>query len=70
MRDLRIAYARKLLQERPDLEIKEIGPMAGYPDPGYFSRIFRMSVGIGPQEYREKDIRDTKSDETITKNTT
>ena len=54
LRDLRITHARKLLQERPDLEIKEIGPMAGYPDPGYFSRIFRMSVGIGPQEYRER----------------
>jgi YesN/AraC family two-component response regulator len=70
LRDLRIAHARKLLQEKPDLEIKEIGPMAGYPDPGYFSRIFRMSVGMGPQEYREKANHDTKSDETITKNIT
>jgi two-component system response regulator YesN len=64
LRDLRIAHARKLLQERPDLEIKEIGPMAGYPDPGYFSRIFRLSVGIGPQEYRERGNQNTEFDET------
>jgi len=28
--------------------------LAGYPDQGYFSRIFKQSVGVSPQEYRER----------------
>jgi len=50
LRDLRINAARKLLEERPELEIKEI---VGYPDQGYFSRVFRQAVGVSPLEYRE-----------------
>jgi YesN/AraC family two-component response regulator len=53
LRDLRINQARKLLEERPELEIKEVGIIAGYPDQGYFSRVFRQAVGVSPQEYRE-----------------
>ena len=26
--------------------------MVGYPDQGYFSRVFKQAVGTGPQEYR------------------
>jgi two-component system response regulator YesN len=54
LRDLRISLARKLLDERRDLEVKEIGVLAGYSDQGYFSRIFKQSVGVSPQEYRER----------------
>jgi two-component system response regulator YesN len=53
LRDLRINQGRKLLEERPELEIKEIGGIVGYPDQGYFSRVFRQAVGVSPQEYRE-----------------
>ena len=53
LRDLRINQARKILEERPELEIKEVGVIAGYPDQGYFSRVFRQAVGMSPQEYRE-----------------
>ena len=53
LRDLRINAARKLLEERPELEIKEIGAIVGYPDQGYFSRVFRQAVGVSPLEYRE-----------------
>jgi two-component system response regulator YesN len=53
LRDLRINHARKLLEERPELEIKEIGVIAGYPDQGYFSRVFRQAIGVSPQEYRD-----------------
>jgi two-component system response regulator YesN len=52
LRDLRISHARKLLGERPSLEIKEIAAMVGCPDQGYFSRVFKQAVGTGPQEYR------------------
>ena len=51
--NLRINHARKLLDERPDLEIKEIGAIAGYPDQGYFSPVFRQAVGVSPQEHRD-----------------
>ena len=54
LRDLRISQARKLLDEHPDLEIKEVGAICGYPDQGYFSRVFKQAVGVGPQEYRER----------------
>jgi two-component system, response regulator YesN len=54
LRDLRINHARKLLDERRDMEVKEVGAASGYPDPGYFSRIFRQAVGMSPQEYRER----------------
>jgi two-component system, response regulator YesN len=52
LRDLRVRHARKLLDERPALEIKEIASMVGYPDQGYFSRVFKQAVGTSPQEYR------------------
>ncbi len=55
LRDLRIGQARKLLDERPGLEIKEIAAMVGYTDQGYFSRVFKQAVGVGPQEYRERN---------------
>ena len=54
LRDLRINHARKLLDERPALEVKEIAAMVGYPDQGYFSRVFKQAVGTGPLEYRTR----------------
>jgi len=54
LRDLRIGHARKLLVERPSLEIKEIAAMAGYQDQGYFSRVFKGAVGASPQDYRAR----------------
>jgi len=54
LRDLRINHARRLLSERPDMEIKQVGSLCGYPDQGYFSRIFKQAVGVSPQEYRER----------------
>jgi len=53
LRDLRINHARRLLSEHPGMEIKQVGSLCGYPDQGYFSRIFKQAVGVSPQEYRE-----------------
>ncbi len=54
LRDLRINHARRLLNEHPEMEIKQVGALCGYPDQGYFSRIFKQETGVSPQEYRER----------------
>ena len=53
LRDLRIGQARRLLESRPELEIKEVGEIVGYADQGYFSRVFKQALGVSPLEYRE-----------------
>ena len=50
--DLRVSYARKLLEEEPDREVKEIAAELGYSDQCYFSRAFKRIVGVSPLEYR------------------
>lgn len=50
---LRLGFAKNLLQNRPDLSIKEIALLCGYSEQGYFSRIFRKYTGQTPVEYRE-----------------
>jgi two-component system response regulator YesN len=54
LRDLRMNHARRLLSEHSDMEIKQVGSLCGYPDQGYFSRVFKRAVGVSPQEYRER----------------
>jgi len=53
--DLRMAEARRLLIGSPGRDIKEIGEIVGYPDPHYFSRIFKNTHGITPTEYRSRN---------------
>lgn len=49
---LRITRAKELL-ESTDYDIGEIGLIAGYENPLYFSRIFKKHTGISPAEYRK-----------------
>ena len=53
--DLRMAEARRLMLANRDLDIKEIGEIVGYPDPHYFSRIFKNTQGMSPTEYRSRN---------------
>jgi YesN/AraC family two-component response regulator len=32
--------------------VRQIGEAVGYPEQGYFSRIFKKYVGVSPLEYR------------------
>ena len=50
--NIRINKAKELLDEGR-LSVKEIGIEVGYPDPNYFSRIFKKNVGKSPSEYKE-----------------
>lgn len=51
---LRIQQAQHLLIHNPELSIKQIGEIIGYPDQGYFSRIFKKQTNLSPYDYREK----------------
>lgn len=49
---LRMKKARQLLDHNPELSVRQIGETVGYPEQGYFSRIFKKYVGKSPLEYR------------------
>ncbi|WP_129336593.1 AraC family transcriptional regulator [Cellulomonas endophytica] len=49
---LRMARARQLL-DRTRLTVQQVGAEVGYTDPFYFSRHFRRTHGVSPQQYRE-----------------
>ena len=49
--NLRIDLA-KILLTKTELPINEIGARVGYPDPNYFSKIFRHVTGKTPTQYR------------------
>ncbi len=49
---VRIQNAQQLLKHNSDLNIKQIGEAVGYPEPGYFSRVFKKQTGQSPLEYR------------------
>lgn len=42
----------KLMLDRSDKSISEIGVSVGYPDPTYFGIVFRKYEGISPSRYR------------------
>lgn len=49
---LRMQKAQQLLSRNPELSVRQIGETVGYPEQGYFSRIFKKYVGMSPLEYR------------------
>lgn len=46
----RLERAKRLLRQ-PDAKVSWVASASGYPDAGYFSRIFRKYVGVSPSEY-------------------
>ena len=51
--NLRIEEARRLIESRPDMDLKDVGQALGYSDSSYFSRVFKNITGKSPSEYRE-----------------
>lgn len=49
---VRVNEAKYLLTRHPQMSVKEVGERVGYPDPFYFSRIFKQMTGFTPKEYR------------------
>lgn len=50
----RIAQAKEQLRQSHD-SISQIAPRVGFPDPAYFSRVFRRLTGLSPRAYRESN---------------
>ncbi len=50
---LRIQKAQQLLSHHSELSVRQIGEAVGYPEQGYFSRIFKKQTGFSPLDYRE-----------------
>ena len=48
--DLRLRHARELML-RTDMPLKEIASAVGYPDPLYFSRVFKDKTGVAPSAF-------------------
>lgn len=51
----RMEKAKNLLDKEKDLSIKKISRMVGYEDQYYFSRIFKMNVGVTPSDFRKRE---------------
>lgn len=51
--DIRLQNAKRLLVERRDLNIKQIGEMCGFHDAVYFGRMFRRQEHITPSAFRD-----------------
>lgn len=50
----RMAEARRMLATT-DLSVGEIARLVGISDPGYFTRVFRNTVGMSPRRWRAMD---------------
>ncbi len=49
---LRMNEAKQLLASNPGLDVRTVGELVGYEDQFYFSRMFKIHVGLYPSEYR------------------
>jgi AraC-like DNA-binding protein len=52
VRRQRIAHAKHLLA-RSEIPIGEVASRCGFPDAGYFHRVFKRAVGVTPSAYRD-----------------
>lgn len=53
IRSMRIDYAKKCLEENPELGIAEIAERSGFKDYNYFITVFRQYTGTTPRKYRQ-----------------
>ena len=46
--------ARTMLNDYPNMKIKDIAEMLGFSDQYYFSKVFKQQYGVSPQTYRSQ----------------
>lgn len=51
---IRIERAKGLLEMDGVVSVKEVAELVGYPNPLYFSKMFKKKVGLYPSEYRKR----------------
>lgn len=49
--DVRICEAKRLMTENKKMHLKDVAAIVGYPDPNYFSRIFKAVTGYPPSMF-------------------
>ncbi len=49
---LRLENACLLLTQNPKMEIAQVGERVGFPNPSYFTTIFKKTYGISPSKFR------------------
>jgi len=54
IKEIRLQEAKKLLQNK-ELNISQIAYALGFSDPLYFSKFFKKSVGLSPQQFRKNN---------------
>ena len=57
--ELRIAHARKVLEDDPEVQVRELAALSGYASTRHFSQVFRRLTGQYPSEY----VPDRRDDE-------
>lgn len=53
---LKIADAKQIMRQNPDMLLKEVAAMVGYPDQYYFSKVFKKKTGIWPSQYGKQQV--------------
>lgn len=49
----RIGKAKRLLESREKYTVSEIAEMTGFHDTGYFSKVFKKTTGLSPNQYKK-----------------
>jgi AraC-like DNA-binding protein len=49
---LRIAEAKRLLTENPEIKMRDIAQQCGFSSPTVFTRVFTRETGIAPSEWK------------------
>lgn len=49
-----MSYAKKLIDEYPNLTLAEIAFKCGFDEPNNFTRTFKREIGMTPKEYRKR----------------
>lgn len=52
--ELRLNMAKNLMQNKPDIRLKDVAELVGFTDAYYFSRVFKAHEGLTPSQYIKK----------------
>ncbi|SBS31141.1 HTH-type transcriptional activator Btr [Marinomonas spartinae] len=62
---VRVRYAKKLIETSPQMKITDISLQAGFGDLSHFEKMFKRYVGCTPRQYRQKLRLDKKISITV-----